>query len=84
MYVNAKWMRSFFMLKFKHEEEIPMFNDKILERIFSNEEMQKIPIGCQSTAVHVFQTILEELKEENPYATLSELLSESDASVSEL
>lgn len=52
-----------------------MLKDEILERIFANKEMQTIPIGCQSTAVSVFEDVLDELKEENPYATLSELLS---------
>ena len=52
-----------------------MFKDEILEKIFANHEMQTIPIGCQSTAVNVFQDILEDIKEENPYATISELLS---------
>lgn len=41
-----------------------MFTDEFLERIFANEEMQKIPIGCQSTAVHAFQEVLEDIKEE--------------------
>lgn len=53
-----------------------MFSDEVLEKIFAHPEMQKIPIGCQSTAVHVFQEVLEEIKEESPYATISELLSE--------
>lgn len=53
-----------------------MFSDEVLEKIFAHPEMQKIPIGCQSTAVHVFQEVLEEIKEENPYGTISELLSE--------
>lgn len=53
-----------------------MFSDEVLEKVFSHPEMQKIPIGCQSTAVHVFQEVLEEIKEENPYGTISELLSE--------
>ncbi len=52
-----------------------MLRDEILEKIFANKEMQKIPIGCQSTAVSVFENVLDELKEEQPYATLSELLS---------
>ena len=52
-----------------------MLKDEILEKIFSNKEMQMIPIGCQSTSVSVFEQVLEELKEENPYATLSDLLS---------
>uniref|UniRef100_A0AAU8B7A2 Uncharacterized protein n=1 Tax=Dulem virus 39 TaxID=3145757 RepID=A0AAU8B7A2_9CAUD len=53
-----------------------MFKDEVLEKIFAHQEMQKIPIGCQSTAVHVFQEVLEEIKERNPYGTISELLSE--------
>ena len=48
-----------------------MFKDEILEMIFANKEMQKIPIGCQSTAVSVFEDVLEELRKENPYATIS-------------
>lgn len=54
---------------------IIMLKDEILEKIFANKEMQKIPIGCQSTAVSVFEQVLDELKEENPYVTLSELFS---------
>lgn len=50
-----------------------MFSDNILERIFADKEFQKIPIGCQSTSVSVFERILEEIREENPYATISEL-----------
>ena len=53
----------------------PMLKDEILEKIFSNKEMQMIPIGCQSTAVSVFEDVLEELRKENPYATISDLLS---------
>ncbi len=61
-----------------------MFNDLILERIFAHEEMQKIPVGCQSTAVHVFEEILEDILKENPYEQLSALfLSTTDESVSE-
>ena len=52
-----------------------MLKDEILEKIFANKEMQMIPIGCQSTAVSVFEDLLEELRKENPYATISELLS---------
>lgn len=50
-----------------------MFTDTILEKIFSHKEMQKIPVGCQSTAVHVFEEILEDILEVNPYAAISEL-----------
>ena len=53
-----------------------MLKDEILEKIFSNKEMQKIPIGCQSTAVSVFEQVLEDIRKENPYATLSELFAD--------
>ena len=63
------------MQKFNHEEMKAMLKDEILEKIFANKEMQMIPIGCQSTAVSVFEDVLEELRKENPYATISDLLS---------
>ena len=53
-----------------------MLKDEILEKIFSNKEMQMIPIGTQATAVRVIEYVLEELRKENPYATLSELLTD--------
>ena len=53
-----------------------MLNDEILEKIFANKEMQMIPIGCQSTAVSVFEQVLEDIRKENPYATLSELFAD--------
>ena len=52
-----------------------MLKDEILEKIFANKEMQMIQIGCQSTAVSVFEDVLEELRKENPYAVISDLLS---------
>lgn len=51
-----------------------MFNDDFLEKIFSHPEMHEIPMGCQSTVVHVFDEILEDIVEVNPYAAISELL----------
>lgn len=60
-----------------------MFNDSTLEKIFSHEEMQKIPIGCQSTAVHVFEEILEDILEVNPYAAIQSLFPTDDEPVSE-
>lgn len=49
--------------------------DEILEKIFADPEMQTIPIGAQSTAVHVFEKVLLSIEEENPYASLSDILS---------
>ena len=53
-----------------------MLKDEILEKIISNKEMQMIPIGCQSTAVSVFEDVLEELRKENAYAAISELFAD--------
>lgn len=62
-----------------------MFNDLILEKIFAHEEMQRIPVGCQPTAVHVFEEILEDILEENPYECISNLFvsATTDESLSE-
>ena len=54
-----------------------MFTDKILEMIFAHPEMQKIPVGCQSTAVSAFDDVLEEIRKENPYGSISELFSDT-------
>lgn len=53
-----------------------MFKDEFLDTIFTHKEMQTIPVGCQSTSVHVFEDVLEKMMEVNPYATISELLEE--------
>ena len=59
-----------------------MFNDTMLERIFAHKEMRYVPIGYQSTVVTVIGEILEQVKGENEYATVSELLSDTDAYIS--
>ena len=40
-----------------------MFSDEILEKIFSNPEAQMVPIGYQSTMIHVIEKVLEEEKD---------------------
>lgn len=59
-----------------------MFNDTMLERIFAHKDMRYVPIGYQSTVVTVIGEILEQVKGENEYATVSELLSDTDAYIS--
>ena len=56
--------------------------DEVLERIFAHKEMQKIPLGAQSTAVKAISDVLEQIKEENPYATVSDLFESTDTSSS--
>lgn len=53
-----------------------MLSNEILEKVFANDEMQKVPIGYQATVVSVFEKVLTEIKEENENATLSTILSE--------
>lgn len=50
-----------------------MFTDEILERIFRSKDLRTIPIGCQSTTIRVIEQVLEEIKGEKPYATISDL-----------
>ena len=40
-----------------------MFSDEILEKIFADPESRLVPIGYQSTMIHVVERILEENKE---------------------
>lgn len=55
-----------------------MFTDAFLEKIFTHPEMQKIPIGAQATAVKVFEEVMEDILEVNPYGSISELFSTTD------
>ena len=51
-----------------------MSND-LLERILGHEDSHKIPYGCQATMIAVFEECLKKIREENPYATVTDLLS---------
>ena len=42
-----------------------MFTDDILEKILSDAEVQKIPIGCQSTMIRAIEKILEKEEKKN-------------------
>lgn len=41
-----------------------MFSDKILEKIFSNPQIQQIPFEYQSTMIHAIEKAIEEVEEE--------------------
>ena len=53
-----------------------MLNDKILEEIFAEKSIQNLAIGEQSEIIDAIERVLYRLKEEYPYATISELLSD--------
>ena len=44
-----------------------MFLEGILEKIFARPETNKIPIGCQSTMIHVIEEVLEEAENVNEF-----------------
>ena len=56
---------------------VKMINDELLERILTSKEMRVVPIGFQSIIIKVISDILYDIERENPYATVSELLSTS-------
>lgn len=74
---------SFFMPKFRHKEDEPMFTDGVLGRIYSNPQIRTVPAGAQTTMVDIVATELEKIWEENPYVTLPQLLGYTDESISE-
>lgn len=55
---------------------VSLLKDEILEKIFSDEEMQKIPIGTQATAVNVFEKILDDIRRDKSYDSISELFTD--------
>lgn len=46
-------------------------------RFYSEPETRKIPVGYLSQAKEICQKILNDIKEENPYASVSTILDES-------
>lgn len=59
-----------------------MLNDAVVERIFSHKDTKFIPIGHQSAMITIIGEVLYDMKGENPYATISELLSDTDEYIS--
>lgn len=61
MCVNRKCAVLFFMPKLRRKEGRFMFSDSVLEKIFAEKEIQKIPFEYQSTIIHVIERVLEEM-----------------------
>ena len=58
------------MPKFRYKEELLMFSDEVLEKLFARPELQKFSISDQSMLIDVFEQVLEEMEADN--ATVSE------------
>lgn len=41
-------------------DDVMAFSDDILEKIFADKETQAVPLGYQSTMIHVIEKVLEE------------------------
>lgn len=50
------------MPKFKCKEELVMFDDDILEKIFSHPDVKDIPISEQSIMIRVIEQVLEQME----------------------
>ena len=61
VYVNRKCAVLFFMQKLRCKGGKIMFSDEILEKIFAQKEIQKVPFVYQSTVIHVIERVLEEM-----------------------
>lgn len=57
--MNPMRWGSFFMPKYRHKEMKDMFSDEILEEIYKQKEIQKIPISYVTTVVYIVEQILE-------------------------
>lgn len=62
------------MRKFKHRE-VNLMNE-IEKRFYCEPDTRTIPVGHLSTAQDIFQKILRDIREENPDATIAQLLNE--------
>ena len=49
------------MQKFRHKEVDNMFSDKLLEKIFADKEIHRVPFEYQSIVIHVVERVLDEM-----------------------
>lgn len=52
---------------------IDMFSDKVIEKIYSDANLNAVPLEYASKVISIVQDAIEEIKEENPYVSISEL-----------
>ena len=74
--MNRKCGGSFFMPKFKHKGGNFMIKEEIMENYYSNKHTQNIPVIFVCECFTAIERVLEEIRKENPYASVSELFDE--------
>ena len=50
-----------------------MFADKVLDKIYSDKSLNTVPVEYTSKVIAVVQDAIEQIKEEEPYVSISEL-----------
>ena len=55
-----------------------MLNDEVLEKILLHPNIREFGLYQQTEIINMFDDVIEQMKEEKPYATISELLSNTD------
>ena len=55
-----------------------MLNDEVLEKILLHPNMRRFCLYEQTEIINMFDDVMEQMKEEKPYATISELLSSTN------
>lgn len=64
------------MPKLRHKEVVQMLKEEILEKYFSNKHTAKIPVLFASECFTSIERVLDEIRKENPHATLSDLFAD--------
>lgn len=83
--LNSDGLSVFFCAKIilKEQEGACFMKNEILDMFFSNPKIWSIPLGCQSTAMQVFEEVLDTYRKENPHATISELFRNDESAYTE-
>lgn len=55
-----------------------MLNDEVLEKLLLHPNMREFCLYQQTQIINMFDDVVQQMKEEKPYASISELLSGSD------
>lgn len=55
-----------------------MLNDEVLEKLLLHPNMKDFCLYQQTQIINIFDDVVQQMKEEKPYASISELLSKSN------
>lgn len=64
------------MPKFKHKGGTDMLKDEVMEKVITHKEIRLMCVYEQSKVLDAFCDVFKQLREEIPYATISDLFDE--------